>query len=477
MIKVLCAGILCLIAGCFSFAGAQSVDIPEDSWVWKSAQGLLWDNDHYRLDIDEEDGKIDISVMMFDQASTRYDVYDFTGKYLPETDSLLAFEYTHDLRYYDEDNRLVRELIQEGNCETGFFLNEEGKTEIRNAPDSRLEGRAFQSNRWDEEEEISLAPEENWWFEDDEIYFALEKDWWDADVYFAPEKDWWDLDVYFEKWGSFRQVLLENNTWFVICELPGDVYALYEPRQEQTVISYLIPGKERALLWDTGMGVADIRECVERLTDLPVIVLNSHEHFDHTGGNYLFDQVMCYNAASAIRALTEGMTHEELMQVAGPDTFVELPENFSLEGYCRIGKAPTDTVEDGQVIDLGGRKLEVMYTPGHSDASIMLIDEENSILFTGDTWYPSELYAFFENSSLRDYVKSMRRAVEVIRDRGIRRIYGSHNEVQPGTELFVKTADFLEDVLNGKVEGQMEDGLMVYVMDESICLVTDLPGD
>jgi glyoxylase-like metal-dependent hydrolase (beta-lactamase superfamily II) len=158
------------------------------------------------------------------------------------------------------------------------------------------------------------------------------------------------------------------------------------------------------------MGIANIRDVVTLLTDLPITVLNSHDHFDHTGGNYLFDDVRCYNIESAVKTLTEGMAHIDLRKYVDPDLIVfNVPDEFSPTDFSRIGKAPTATVEEGDIIDLGGRKLEVLYTPGHSASCIMLIDEADGILFTGDTWYPGPLYAFLKDSSLPDYAASMPR--------------------------------------------------------------------
>ena len=283
-------------------------------------------------------------------------------------------------------------------------------------------------------------------------------------------QEWWLEDTPFESWDLFRPVWVEGRSWFWIYKMPGDVYVLYESYQDQGVISYLIPGEKSALLWDTGMGIVNIREYVEQLTDLPVTVLNSHDHFDHTGGNYLFENVMCYNIPSAIKTLTEGKTHAELLEYVDPKLIVNAPADFDKEHFYRIGKAPTATVEDGQVIDLGGRKLEVLYTPGHSSSSIMLVDEANGLLFTGDTWYPGPLYAYFEDSSLPDYVESMRRAGQVIRERNIRWIYPSHNEVPVGTDLFFETTDFLQDVLDGKIDYQMDEGMRCYTMNSTVSL-------
>jgi len=75
------------------------------------------------------------------------------------------------------------------------------------------------------------------------------------------------------KWRVFAKLDVSDG-WFDVYQLPGLVYAFYEPRQEQEVFSYLIVGDKRALLFDSGLGIGKIGEIVRRLTALPVVVLN-----------------------------------------------------------------------------------------------------------------------------------------------------------------------------------------------------------
>ena len=124
-----------------------------------------------------------------------------------------------------------------------------------------------------------------------------------------------DMSLCIHLWDPFTPVDLPDQHWFRVFELPGNVYALFEYKQSELVISYLIPGEETALLWDTGLGIGNIRACAEELTDLPIIVLNSHSHPDHIGGNALFDTVMCYDIDSAIEDLTGGIPHEKLAEI------------------------------------------------------------------------------------------------------------------------------------------------------------------
>ena len=96
----------------------------------------------------------------------------------------------------------------------------------------------------------------------------------------------------------------------------------------------------------------------------------------------------------------------------------------------------------------------------------------NGLLFTGDTWYPGPLYAFDDDSSLTDYLESMRKIEEVIRKKNIRWVYGSHNAILPDTDLIFETTAFLEDVINGELDYTVEDDLWVYELNElvSFCL-------
>ena len=283
-------------------------------------------------------------------------------------------------------------------------------------------------------------------------------------------QSWWvEIDQLFSPlWEKLERISVSDGDWFMVYKLPNQVYALYEPYQEQSVISYLITGEETALLWDTGLGIGDIKACVADLTDLPVTVLNSHDHFDHIGGNAQFEQVMCYNVDTAIERLTHGIPHEELVEWINPDAIVNPPDNFSPDTFFTAGKAPTATVEDGQMIDLGNRKLEIVYTPGHSNSCIILIDEQNGLLFTGDTWYPGWLYLFPKEYSLAEYLETMRKVETVIREKNIQQIYPSHNVILTGTEMFHETMEFMERIENGQEEYEIINGNRLYILDEII---------
>jgi len=105
--------------------------------------------------------------------------------------------------------------------------------------------------------------------------------------------------------------------WFEVYRVDPDVYAIYEPHQWQEVISYLIVGRERALLFDTGMGIAEIGPVVSALTDRPIVVLNSHSHHDHVGGNHAFTRVLALDLPYT-RDHARGSQHAEVAGEVAP---------------------------------------------------------------------------------------------------------------------------------------------------------------
>ena len=196
--------------------------------------------------------------------------------------------------------------------------------------------------------------------------------------------------------------------WFEVYRIRPGIFAIYEPLQEEEVISYLILGEKRALLFDTGLGVGDIRAIVQELTQLPVTVLNSHTHFDHVGGNADFDDVIAMD--------TEFTRRNALGDPRGADNVFPpgalcglLPGGVDPATWVLRPFKITGTVHDGDRVDLGGRTLRVVTTPGHTPDSLCLFDEANGLLFTGDTFYLGPIYLFAPETSLPDYFASVER--------------------------------------------------------------------
>jgi glyoxylase-like metal-dependent hydrolase (beta-lactamase superfamily II) len=196
-----------------------------------------------------------------------------------------------------------------------------------------------------------------------------------------------------------------SDDWFEVYRIRPGVFAIYEPHQFEEVISYLILGSKRALLFDTGLGIGRISDITARLTKLPVTVLNSHTHFDHTGGNAEFSDILDedtpFTRANARDALAPERICGHLPPGVKPDSYSIRPFHVS------------HRVKDGERIQLGGRELEVLFTPGHTPDSLCLLDRKNGLLFTGDTFYPGPIYLFTEETDFNAYGKSVARLAKL----------------------------------------------------------------
>ena len=221
--------------------------------------------------------------------------------------------------------------------------------------------------------------------------------------------------------------------WFEVKELDHGVFLVSEPGH---VNSFLITGSASAVLFDTGLGVANIRTVAEAVTDLPMLAVNSHYHFDHTGGNRFFDGFAIHEVgaelvrepsppelASAYMEYTA-----RLLRAWGPyreaddlyfhlltaeRTIRQLPDGFDPAGYQVLPSVPSRLLREGDVLDLGDRTLRVMHTPGHSPDCICLFDERNGLLFGGDTINAGPIYAQASESNLEDFARSTARLAEM----------------------------------------------------------------
>jgi glyoxylase-like metal-dependent hydrolase (beta-lactamase superfamily II) len=218
--------------------------------------------------------------------------------------------------------------------------------------------------------------------------------------------------------------VLPNEPWFEVYKVRPGVLAIYEPHQAEEVFSYLIVGTKQALLFDTGMGIADIRRIVSRLTSRPVVVLNSHTHNDHVGGNWQFDFVYGMDTAFT-RANAKG-SREDAQAELGPDMICgALPKGFNPKTYATKPWRISAAVHDGFKINLGGRTLEIVATPGHTPDAICLLDRANGLLFTGDTYYPGPIWLFRPETDLDAYVASVKRLAALTPQ--LQFVLGQHN--------------------------------------------------
>lgn len=235
--------------------------------------------------------------------------------------------------------------------------------------------------------------------------------------------------------------------WFDVRPVTNQVTAIVEPNHVECVISYLIEGRDRAILLDTGMGVGNIAELVARLTPKPVSVVNSHAHWDHIGDNWRFDEIAIH-AAEADR-LPEGVSSRVLSRWFTPDQLRgPLPATYDPATAEIPASHATRLLQDGDEIDLGDRCLQVLHLPGHSPGGIALYDGSHRWLFTTDVAYPSVLYAYGEDADLDLYRASLRRLSTLVPD--LAGVSGSHDGTLLPPTALIDMADALDAIAAGR---------------------------
>ncbi|MEQ1783316.1 MAG: MBL fold metallo-hydrolase [Hyphomonadaceae bacterium] len=178
---------------------------------------------------------------------------------------------------------------------------------------------------------------------------------------------------------------------------------------------YLLFGKDRALLLDTGAGGLKIRPAIDaaisqwlaehKRASIPLVVAHSHGHGDHHAGDAEFKD--------------------------RPDTTIIGLQPTEVAAFFGI----TDWPYTNAKFDLGGRVLDVIPTPGHHPAHIMLYDARTHLLFSGDTLYPGRIY--IPANLLGDFKASMDRLAAFVEMHKVSHVLGAHIELtqEPGVDF------------------------------------------
>lgn len=261
-----------------------------------------------------------------------------------------------------------------------------------------------------------------------------------------------------------------SNYWFEVYQVQDSIYAIYEPYQWQEVISYLIIGNEFALLFDTGNGIGNIKQVVNKITSLPIRVLNSHSHYDHVGGNADFDFI--YGMDTEFTQLRkQGLRHERVAEEVSPEALCKpLPEGVVAEEHIIRPYEIDEYVTEGFTIDLGNRLVEVLSIPGHTPDAIGLWDKENGLLWTGDTFYQGAIWLFAKETNLADYKHSINRLAEI--SKSLNHLLPAHNIPLVEPTLLVELDDALTQIENNGVRGtDISDGRIRYTFDHFTILM------
>ncbi len=235
------------------------------------------------------------------------------------------------------------------------------------------------------------------------------------------------------------------DAWFRAEEVADGLTLLVEPYIDPLLVSNVwhVRGRDADLVVDAGNGVGSLLPFVAPLTQgRPIVAVATHGHFDHTGGLREFVDRRCHaddaddvRVPFPLRLLRERFAEgtAEIFAHYGypvPDVAVSAvpSEGFDLEAWVTPGAEPTAFLGEGDVVDLGDRRFDVLHVPGHTVGSIALWEPATGTLFTGDAAYVDDLMSWDDEAAFRT---SLTRLADVPASR----VCGGHGRVFDGHEL------------------------------------------
>lgn len=197
---------------------------------------------------------------------------------------------------------------------------------------------------------------------------------------------------------------------------------------------YLLIGKERALLIDSGYGKCDLKKIVSGLTAKPVLLYDTHGHIDHVGGSAQF---------------------EAYLHPADNDVYISHTSPELTQRYCKgkpIERAKMRELKTG-ILDLGGRTVEIIHTPGHTQGSVCVLDGYSKMAFCGDTINPWDVWlGLDESTSVTDYRKSLVRLLDAVERCSITKLHSGHSGMAMSVKRLQNYIVLCSRIIEGRVK-------------------------
>ena len=237
--------------------------------------------------------------------------------------------------------------------------------------------------------------------------------------------------------------------WFTIEKVDEDTYIISEYRHWEETHCYLLNGTGRSLLIDTGLGICNISEIVRELTDKPVTAVATHIHWDHIGGHKYYPDF--YVHEKELDWLNGGFPQPlEMIKEYVVDR-CDLPDGYDVNTYEFFQGTPAKILYGDECIDIGGRKIDVLHTPGHSPGHMCFWEEEKGYLYTGDLVYKDTLTAWFPSTDPGAYLQSLEKVAEL----PAKRILPAHHSLVIEPEILIRMRNSFRRL---KAEGKLHHG-------------------
>ncbi len=223
--------------------------------------------------------------------------------------------------------------------------------------------------------------------------------------------------------------------WFTVDRIDGSTYIISEYRHWEETHCYLLNGAERSLLIDTGLGICSIFDEVIKLTDNPAAAVATHAHWDHIGGHkYLPDFYVHKDELGWLNGAFPLTTESVRKMVVDR---CKLPDGFDVNAYEIFQGTPTRVLNDDDIIDIGGRTVRALHTPGHSPGHMCFWEKERGYLFSGDLIYMGTLFAYYPSTDPIEYLASLERVASL----PVKKIFPAHHSLDIEPEIAVRMRD------------------------------------
>jgi len=186
---------------------------------------------------------------------------------------------------------------------------------------------------------------------------------------------------------------------------------LYQIKDALDVYMYLVVGDERAMLFDTGYGICDVKEAIQSITGKPLIVVLGHGHIDHANGAYQFDEV--YLRKPDFELFHEHTAPEFRKNILERLNTTGLELGSDEETWINAKPCNLISLEVDKVFDLGGIHVKIIDMAGHTEGSIGILLVEERILVDSDS-ANSHCWMFVPQSrSISEYIKMLKRVKQL----------------------------------------------------------------
>lgn len=213
--------------------------------------------------------------------------------------------------------------------------------------------------------------------------------------------------------------------WYGITACENNVVRLRETWVDPYLAGniWVVQGSSRNAVIDTGTGMVSPLPIINAISQKPVIAIACASFYDHAGGLHYFEERACYRA-DADQIANPTLDSSVVSTFVNESMLLAWPySNFEIDKYRMIGAPPTLCLDEGDIIDLGDRQLEVLHVPGVDKGSIALWEVATGSLFTCDALYDDPVY---ERKFYAEDLDALKLSLERLSQLPVKTVYPGH---------------------------------------------------